>query len=101
PIGMLVRGGCQRDPGDEVIAAYEAPFVNGASKARARALPLMIPRTPEETGAAEGQRVLDALANDRRPKLVLWADSDPIIPVKTGERFAAAIGSEIAQVIPG
>jgi haloalkane dehalogenase len=24
PIGMLVRGGCHRDPGDDVIAAYEA-----------------------------------------------------------------------------
>lgn len=100
PIGMLVRGGCHRDPGDDVIAAYEAPFADGASKAGARAFPLMIPRTPEEPGAAEGQRVLDALAEDPRPKLVLWADSDPIIPLRTGERFAAAIGAEVAHVIP-
>ena len=54
PIGMLVRGGCHRDPGDEVIAAYEAPFADGASKAGARAFPLMIPRTPEAPGAAAG-----------------------------------------------
>jgi haloalkane dehalogenase len=100
PIGMLVRGGCHRDPGDEVIAAYEAPFADGASKAGARAFPLMIPRTPEEPGAAEGQRVLDALAQDPRPKLVLWADSDPIIPLRTGQRFAAAIRTEVAHVIP-
>ncbi len=100
PIGMLVRGGCHRDPGDEVIAAYEAPFADGASKAGARAFPLMIPRAPDAPGAAAGQHVLDALAADARPKLVLWADSDPIIPLKTGQRFAEAIGSEVAHTIP-
>jgi haloalkane dehalogenase len=100
PIGMLVRGGCHTDPGDEVIAAYEAPFPNAASKAGARAFPLLIPRTPEAPGAEAGQRVLDALAADARPKLVLWADQDPIIPVKTGRRFAEAIGAELAHVVP-
>ncbi|MFL5818478.1 MAG: haloalkane dehalogenase [Conexibacter sp.] len=100
PIGMLVRGGCHRDPGDEVIAAYEAPFADGASKAGARAFPLMIPRTPDASGAADGQRVLDALADDPRPKLVLWADRDPIISLRTGHRFAQALGTEVAHVIP-
>jgi haloalkane dehalogenase len=91
PIGFLVRGACKTDPGDEVIAAYDAPFPTAASKAGARAFPLMIPRTPEQPGAAAGQRVQDALAKDTRPKLVLWADSDPILPPHVGERFAAAI----------
>ena len=100
PIGMLVRGGCHRDPGDAVIAAYEAPFPDGASKAGARAFPLLIPRTPDAPGAAAGQRVLDALAVDERPKLVLWADSDPVIPLATGHRVAAALGTEIAHVVP-
>jgi haloalkane dehalogenase len=100
PVGFLVRGGCHGDPGDDVIAAYEAPFPDAASKAGARAFPLLIPRTPQETGAAEGQRTLDALAADARPKLLLWADSDPVIPLATGERFAAALGGEIAHVLP-
>lgn len=100
PIGMLVRGGCHRDPGDAVIAAYDAPFPDAASKAGARAFPLLIPRTPQEPGADTGQRTLDALAADTRPTLVLWADSDPIIPLKTGERFAEAIGAEVAHVVP-
>ena len=43
---MLVRGACKTDPGDEVIAAYDAPYPNAASKAGARAFPLMIPRAP-------------------------------------------------------
>jgi haloalkane dehalogenase len=100
PIGMLVRGGCHADPGDAVLAAYEAPFPDAASKAGARAFPLLIPQSPEGEGAAAGQRVLDALAADARPKLVLWAEQDPIIPLDTGRRFAAAIGSEVAHVVP-
>jgi haloalkane dehalogenase len=82
-----------------VIAAYEAPFPNVASKAGARAFPLMLPTTPDAPGAEAGQRVLEALGSDKRPKLVLWADSDPIIPVETGRRFAEALGTELHHVI--
>ncbi len=99
PIGFLVRGGCKVDPGDEVIAAYDAPYPNPASKAGARAFPLLIPTAPEAPGADAGRRVLEGLKEDRRPTLMLWADSDPIIPVATGERFAAAIGREAPTVI--
>ena len=99
PIGFLVRGACKTDPGDEVIAAYDAPFPSVASKAGARAFPLMLPTSPEDPGAEAGQRVLEALRDDRRPTLMLWADSDPIIPPKTGERFAAAIGSDQPRLI--
>jgi haloalkane dehalogenase len=99
PVGFLVRGACKQDPGDEVIAAYEAPFPNAASKAGARAFPLMLPTSTEMPGAAAGQRVLDALKADDRPKLVLWADSDPVIPLETGHRFAASLGTEVAHVI--
>ncbi len=99
PVGMLVRGACKRDPGDAVIAAYDAPYPNPASKAGARAFPLMLPTSPEMPGAVAGQRVLDALRGDQRPKLILWADSDPVLPLKTGERFASALGAEISEVI--
>ncbi len=99
PVGMLVRGACKNDPGDEVIAAYEAPYPSVASKAGARAFPLMIPREPDAPGAEAGQRVLDALKDDKRPTLMLWADSDPVLPLATGERFAAAIGREKPRVI--
>ena len=91
PVGFLVRGACKNDPGEEVIAAYDAPYPDASSKAGARAFPLMIPRSPDEPGAAAGQHVQDALREDRRPTLMLWADSDPILPPSVGERFAAAI----------
>ncbi len=92
PIGFLVRGACKRDPGDEVIAAYDAPFPSVPSKAGARAFPQLIPQSPDAPGAAAGQRVQAALREDRRPTLMLWADSDPVLPISVAERFAAAIG---------
>lgn len=99
PIGFLVRGACHTDPGDAVIAAYEAPFPNSAAKAGARAFPLILPLTPEAPGAEAGQRALEALRQDQRPKLILWADSDPVLPLKTGERFAQALGTRIDHVV--
>ena len=100
PVGFLVKGGCFADPGDEVVAAYDAPFPNAASKAGARAFPLMLPTTPESPGAEAGQRTLDALRGDSRPALVLWAENDPIIPPKVGARFADALGYAEPRLIP-
>ncbi len=101
PVGMLVRGGCHTDPGDEVIAAYEAPFPDSASKAGARAFPALIPHAPDAPGAAAGQRVLDAMRGDRRPTLMLWGDSDPVLPLSVGERFAESIGRPPPRPIEG
>ena len=99
PVGMLVRGACKTDPGDEVIAAYDAPYPDAASKAGARAFPLLIPNAPDAPGAAAGQRVIDALATDRRPTLMLWADSDPVLPLTVGEHFAESIARPAPRVI--
>jgi haloalkane dehalogenase len=101
PIGMLVRRACKNDPGDEVAGAYEAPFPSAESKAGARAFPLLIPHEPDAPGAAKGREVLEALHADGRPKLLLWADSDPVLPVKVGERFSEVIGhGGIDRVVP-
>ena len=100
PVGLLVRRACKHDPGDEVIAGYDAPYPNPASKAGARAFPLLIPLAPEAPGAEAGRRVLDRIRDDPRPKLVLWAENDPVLPVSTGERFAQALGTQIDHVIP-
>jgi haloalkane dehalogenase len=99
PVGFLVRGACHTDPGDAVIAAYEAPFPTPEAKAGARAFPLILPLTPDAPGAEAGQRVLEALRGDQRPKLILWGDSDPVLPLKTGERFAQALGAQIDHVV--
>ncbi len=100
PVGMLVRGACHTDPGEEVIAAYDAPFPGAEFKAGAKAFPLILPTRPDAPGAEAGQRVQAALAEDERAKLVLWADSDPILTLETGRRFAAALHTEVHHVIP-
>jgi haloalkane dehalogenase len=101
PVSLLVRRACATDPGDEVAGAYDAPFPNPESKAGARAFPLILPTSPEMPGAEAGQRVLDALREDSRPTLVLWADSDPVLPPDTGRRFAEAIGAGEPQIVDG
>jgi haloalkane dehalogenase len=101
PISMLVRRACLTDPGDAVAAAYDAPFPTLESKAGARAFPLILPTSPEMPGAEVGRRVLEALRADERPTLVLWADSDPVLPPETGRRFAEAIGADEPQIVAG
>jgi haloalkane dehalogenase len=101
PVGMLVRGGCAQDPGDDVIAAYEAPFPSEAAKAGARAFPRLIPQAPDAPGAEAGRRTLTALREDDRPLLMLWGTADPVLPVATGEAFARAIGAPPPQPVEG
>ncbi len=74
-----------------MIAAYEAPYPSPESKAGARAFPLILPTEPDSPGAAEGKRVADALRDDDRPKLLLWADSDPALPFSVGERVSSEL----------
>jgi haloalkane dehalogenase len=99
PVSMLVRRACKTDPGDEVAAAYDAPFPTPESKAGARGFPLLIPTSSEMPGAEAGRRTLEALQQDRRPTLMLWADSDPVLPPDVGQSFAAAIGRDAPQPV--
>jgi haloalkane dehalogenase len=99
PVGFLVKSGCKNDPGDEVIAAYEAPYPTPESKAGARAFPALVPTEPDAPGAAEGRMVADALREDDRPTLVLWADSDQALPLSVGERVTERLNYPPLQVI--
>ncbi|HYB30686.1 MAG TPA: haloalkane dehalogenase [Solirubrobacteraceae bacterium] len=101
PVAFLIRAGCKSILSSNVVAAYEAPFPNPAAKAGARAFPLIVPTSPQMEGAATGQRVLEALAADPRPKLIIWGEGDPILPIEAGWRFARAIGADIDHVIKG
>ncbi|MFL5893418.1 MAG: haloalkane dehalogenase [Solirubrobacterales bacterium] len=92
PISLLVRNAVARGMDDEVVEAYDAPFPNKESKAGARAFPLILATSPDMPGAAEGKRAQATLQTDRRPMMVLWADSDPVLPFKVGEGFADLMG---------
>ena len=81
PVGMLVKGGCATEIPDEIVAAYEAPYPTPESKAGAKAFPLLIPLTEDAPGAAKGQAAVEALRSDDRPVLLMWGDSDPVLPL--------------------
>ena len=91
PISMLVRRACATDPGDEVAAAYDAPFPAPEFKVGPRAFPLILPLRPEDPGGAEGESAFNRLRESPLPGLALWADGDPVLPFKTGEKVAAAL----------
>jgi haloalkane dehalogenase len=93
PVGFLVKAACKHPPPDEIIAAYEAPFPDERSKAGPRTFPPMIPLSPEDTGAAEGQAVAEAMRRDRRPSLLIWADSDPALPLEP-------MGRQVQELFP-
>ncbi|MFY9489065.1 MAG: haloalkane dehalogenase [Solirubrobacterales bacterium] len=101
PVGFLIKGGCAKDMQDDVFAAYEAPFPTPASKAGPRSFPPMIPRSEDHPDAVTGRHVLEQLARADWPKLVLWADRDPVLPARLGEALAARIGAPSPTWIEG
>jgi haloalkane dehalogenase len=92
PMSPILQGGTHTELPPEVLAGYEKPFPNAASKAGMRAFPGLIAQEPDAPGAEAGRRVLAALRQDPRPKLVLWADGDFVLPPAIGTAFAAALG---------
>jgi haloalkane dehalogenase len=98
PVGLVVRRGCATDPGDDVAAAYDAPFVNEAAKAGARAFPPLVLKLQESAGA---RRTLEALRDDTREMLLLWGAEDRPLPLAQGEAFAAELGRPAPRPIAG
>ncbi|MDP9188387.1 MAG: alpha/beta fold hydrolase [Actinomycetota bacterium] len=98
PVGWVMRATLHNDPGDEVIAAYDAPYLGPESKVALRALPLSVKRTDR---TPEGvATVLEALRNDPRPFHIIWGENDTILTATTAERFATSIGRQVDEWIP-
>ena len=98
PVGWMMRATCAQDAGDDVIAAYDAPFLGPESKVAMRAMPLSIPRADQTPDGVA--TLLDALKRDSRPIRIIWGESDIFLTPVTAERFAASIGRQVDELIP-
>jgi haloalkane dehalogenase len=91
-IGRFVQAGCRRPMSDEVRAGYDAPFPDETYKMAARAMPGLVPITPDAPGAAENRAAWATLTSSSTPTLIAFSDGDPI----TG-----SLAPILQRVLPG
>jgi haloalkane dehalogenase len=77
-IGMFVQGGCRQQMSDEVRGCYDAPFPDDEYCAGPRAMPGLVPTSPEDPAAAANKAAWAKLSVSPTPMLVAFSDSDPI-----------------------
>lgn len=77
-VGRLVDSGCLTELPGPVRAAYDAPFLDETYKAGPRAMPGLVPTSPDDPATAANRAAWTRLARWDKPFLVAFADSDPI-----------------------
>jgi haloalkane dehalogenase len=91
-VSRLVQSGCQTRLPPEVLAAYEAPFPTPAFAAAPRAMPDLVPTSPDDPASAANRAAWRRLSAWDKPFLVAFSDGDPI----TG-----AMAPVLRQTVPG
>lgn len=99
PIGFLVDSGCVTDLSPDVLAAYDAPFPDESYKAGPRAMPRILPKTPDDPAAPANRRAWEALAQWDKPFICAFSDSDPITR-EAGPLFHQLVPGAVGRVHP-
>src|SRR5690348_7423882 len=77
-VSRLVQSGCQTALAPEVLAAYEAPFPDPAYAAAVRAMPNLVPATPDDPASEANRAAWRQLSTWDKPFLVAFSDRDPV-----------------------
>jgi haloalkane dehalogenase len=77
-IARLIQAGCKSQLSPEVRAAYDAPFPEESYKAGPRAMPGLVPISPDDPAAPANRAAWQILTTLDRPFLVAFSDGDPI-----------------------
>jgi haloalkane dehalogenase len=77
-IGRAVAAGCRRRLTAAEQDAYRAPFPDDTFKAGPRALPGLVPVTPQDPQTQANRAAWRELSRWERPVAVAFSDSDPI-----------------------
>jgi haloalkane dehalogenase len=77
-IGKFVQGGCRQQMSDEVRGGYDAPFPDDDYCAGPRAMPGLVPTSPDDPASAANKAAWAKLSVSPTPMLVAFSDSDPI-----------------------
>ncbi len=99
PVGFLVKGACARGHDRRGPSGLRGPVPEPGVEGGDPRVPADVADQSGDAGSRGGKRTLEALRTDEAPEAPLWADSDPIIPFKVGERFAAAINADPPEKI--
>lgn len=77
-VGWFVQSGCRRPMAEEVRAGYDAPFPDDTYCSGPRAMPGLVPTTPDDPASEANRAAWKALCASLTPMLVAFSDSDPI-----------------------
>jgi len=78
PVGAIIASGTARQLAEHEVAAYDAPFSTEDSKEAARALPALVPVSPDQEGALDNICAWATLARFQRPFVTCFSTGDPI-----------------------
>lgn len=78
PVGKIISGGLAQAIGDDIVAAYDAPFPDDSYKAGARQFPLLVPIRPDDPASAANRSAWQVLMQWHKPFITAFSDKDPI-----------------------
>ena len=78
PVGRIIAGGTTRSLSEAEVAAYDAPFPDESYKEGPRAMPTLVPSTPDDPASPANRRAWDVLERLDTPVLTAFSDRDPV-----------------------